>query len=46
MNSCYYSSSSLGKLKSLAEKLKRKESQLLREALSDLLRKYDLPGAI
>ncbi len=46
MKSCYYSASSLAKLKSLAEKLRRKESQLLREALSDILRKYDTPGAM
>lgn len=41
MKSCYYSTGSLRKLKALAEKKKRKESQLLREALDDLLRKYD-----
>jgi diguanylate cyclase len=45
LKSCYYSASSLSKLKELAEKRKRKESQLLREALSDLLQKYDAPGA-
>jgi hypothetical protein len=30
----------------LAERLGRKESQLLREALDDLLRKYDLPREV
>jgi len=43
MKSCYYSSGSLRKLKELAARLKRKESVLLREALADLLRKYDEP---
>ena len=42
MKSCYYSSSSMRKLKELAKRLNRKESHLLREALDDLLRKYDL----
>ncbi len=42
MKSCYYSSSSMRKLKDLAKRLNRKESHLLREALDDLLRKYDL----
>jgi len=41
MKSCYYSAGSLRKLKILAERLKRKESILLREALDDLLRRYD-----
>jgi diguanylate cyclase (GGDEF)-like protein len=40
MKSCYYPASSLRKLKLLAERLRRKESQLLREALSDLFHKY------
>ena len=41
LKSCYYPSGDVRKLKLLAEKLNRKESVLLREALSDLLRKYD-----
>ncbi|XEC93813.1 GGDEF domain-containing protein [Paenibacillus tarimensis] len=41
MKSCYYSSTSLRKLKALAEQLNKKESVLLREALDDILRKYD-----
>jgi len=41
MKSCYYASSSVRKLKVLAEKTNKKESRLLREALDDLLRKYD-----
>lgn len=41
MRSCYYSTSQNGRLKKLAEQLKKKESVLLREALDDLLRKYD-----
>jgi diguanylate cyclase len=44
MKSCYYPASSISKLKGLAKRLGRKESPLLREALDDLLRKYDLPG--
>jgi diguanylate cyclase len=43
MKSCYYSTTSLRKLKALAERAKRKESVLLREALDDLLRRYDVP---
>ena len=43
MKSCYYASSSVRKLKALSERLGRKESLLLREALSDLMRKYDVP---
>ena len=43
MKTCYYAASSVRKLKALADRLKRKESHLLREALDDLLRKYDLP---
>jgi diguanylate cyclase (GGDEF)-like protein len=42
MKSCYYSGASVRKLKDLAKRLSRKESHLLREALDDLLRKYDL----
>lgn len=46
MKSCYYPSAALRKLKVLAERLGKKESVLLREALNDLLRKYDqLRGA-
>jgi diguanylate cyclase len=41
MKSCYYPAISLRRLKGLAEKLKRTESRLLREALEDLFRKYD-----
>jgi len=41
MKSCYYPATMVRRLKSLADKLKKKESVLLREALSDLLRKYD-----
>jgi len=43
MKTCYYSSSSVRELSALAESLGRKESVLLREALDDLLRKYDPP---
>lgn len=43
MKTCYYAASSVRKLKALADRLKRKESHLLREALDDLLRTYDLP---
>jgi diguanylate cyclase (GGDEF)-like protein len=43
MKSCYYSGSSIRRLKGVAERLGRKESELLREALADLLRKYDRP---
>jgi diguanylate cyclase (GGDEF)-like protein len=46
MKSCYYPATSLRRLKTLAERLKRSESRLLREALSDLLRKYDAPGDV
>jgi hypothetical protein len=41
MKSCYYPTSGIRKLKALAERLGRKESPLLREALEDLIRKYD-----
>lgn len=44
LKSCYYATSQLARLKKLAEKLDRKESVLMREALDDLLRKYDKPG--
>jgi diguanylate cyclase len=43
MKSCYYPASSMRKLRALAERLGRKDSPLLREALDDLLRKYDIP---
>lgn len=43
MKSCYYSAAAIRRLKALAEELRRKESVLLREALDDLLRKYDIP---
>lgn len=43
MKSVYYPASSLRRLRALAERLGRKESPLLREALDDLLRKYDVP---
>lgn len=46
MKSCYYPASTLRKLQALAKQLDRKESRLLREALDDLLRKYDAPGAL
>ena len=41
LKSSYYSSAQLGRLKSLAERMKKKEAVLLREALDDLLRKHD-----
>jgi diguanylate cyclase (GGDEF)-like protein len=41
LKSSYYGVAQLGRLRALAERLKRKESVLLREALDDLLRKYD-----
>lgn len=41
LKSCQYSSSSLRRLKALAEKQGKTESTLLREALADLLQKYD-----
>jgi diguanylate cyclase (GGDEF)-like protein len=43
MKSCYYSTTSVRNLKALAERRDRKESALLREALDDLLRKYEQP---
>lgn len=42
MKSCYYPSTQVRKLKMLAEQQSRKESQLLREALDELFRKYDV----
>jgi diguanylate cyclase (GGDEF)-like protein len=41
LKSSYYTASQLGRLKALAERMKKKESVLLREALDELLRKYD-----
>jgi diguanylate cyclase (GGDEF)-like protein len=41
LKSSYYTSAQLGRLRSLAERQTKKESVLLREALDDLLRKYD-----
>lgn len=41
LKSSYYTAAQLGRLRSLAERTKKKESVLLREALDELLRKYD-----
>jgi len=41
LKSSYYSAAQLARLKSLAERKKTKEAVLLREALVDVLRKYD-----
>jgi diguanylate cyclase (GGDEF)-like protein len=41
LKSSYYGVAQLARLKSLAERTKKKEAVLLREALDDLLRKYD-----
>jgi diguanylate cyclase (GGDEF)-like protein len=41
LKSSYYTAAQLGRLKGLAERQKKKESVLLREALDELLRKYD-----
>jgi diguanylate cyclase (GGDEF)-like protein len=41
LKSSYYSSAQLGRLRSLAERMKKKDAVLLREALDDLLRKHD-----
>jgi len=41
MKTCYYPAGTVRKLKTLAERVSRKESVLLREALDDLLHKYD-----
>jgi diguanylate cyclase (GGDEF)-like protein len=43
MKSTYYRATSVRNLKALTERLRRKESALLREALDDLLRKYGQP---
>jgi len=39
--SSYYGQAQLARLKGLAERQQKKEAVLLREALGDLLRKYD-----
>jgi diguanylate cyclase (GGDEF)-like protein len=41
LKSSYYSAAQLGRLKGLAERQKKKEAVLLREALDDLLRKHE-----
>lgn len=41
LKSSYYSTAQLGRLRSLAERVKKKEAVLLREALDDLLRKHE-----
>jgi diguanylate cyclase (GGDEF)-like protein len=41
LKSSYYSAAQLGRLKGLAERMKKKEAVLLREALDDLLRKHE-----
>jgi len=41
LKSSYYSTAQLGRLRSLAERTKKKEAVLLREALDDLLRKHE-----
>jgi len=41
LKSSYYSTAQLGRLKALAERQKKKEAVLLREALDDLLRKHE-----
>ena len=41
LKSSYYSAAQLGRLKALAERLGKKEAVLLREALDELLQRYD-----
>jgi diguanylate cyclase len=41
LKSSYYGTAQLARLKALAQRVKKKEAVLLREALDDLLRKYD-----
>jgi len=41
LKSSYYGQAQLARLKALAERQRKKEAVLLREALDDLLRKYD-----
>ena len=45
LKSNYYTAAQLGRLKKLAESKQKRESVLLREALDDLLRKYDVRSA-
>jgi diguanylate cyclase (GGDEF)-like protein len=42
LKTCHYTKAQVGRLKILAEKRSVKEATLLREALDDLLRKYDV----
>jgi diguanylate cyclase len=42
LKTCYYSQAQIGRLRKLSEKRGTKESVLFREALDDLLRKYDV----
>ena len=42
LKTCHYTRAQVGRLKMLAERRSVKESTLLREALDDLLRKYDV----
>ena len=42
LKTCHYTRAQVGRLKVLAERRSAKESTLLREALDDLLRKYDV----
>jgi diguanylate cyclase (GGDEF)-like protein len=41
LRSSYYPAAQLGRLRSMAERQRKKEAVLLREALDDLIRKYD-----
>jgi predicted signal transduction protein with EAL and GGDEF domain len=41
MKTCYYTAASVARLKQIASSRKKKESELLREALDNLLREYD-----
>lgn len=41
LKTSYYPAAQLARLRTIAERLKKKEAVLLREALDDLLRKYD-----
>jgi hypothetical protein len=41
LKSSYYGAAQLARLKGLASRMKKKEAVLLREALDDLLRKYE-----
>lgn len=43
LKSSYYGVAQLGRLRGLAERMQKKEAVLLREALDDLLKKYDRP---